>query len=188
MREVVSEPIHLPGAEQGLARRHYLRIAERELSRRFFQHDLPHIGWIDRNPAKSAQEHLSSTVLRLAHDFAAGAEALVAELGGSDANAIDIARGQADRARQPDIERVQVRTLAAKISSLQHRGDVADAAAARLRIAERIIDDPLVNAPRLLDVTKRPADDAAGSRLDDAVSRHQVGRRGVSLALAVRLL
>jgi hypothetical protein len=72
--------------------------------------------------------------------------------------------GQTHGTCQSDIERIQVRALAAEIAGLQHRGDVANAAAARLRIAECVIDDPLVDATRLrrarLDATSR-------QRMDD---------------------
>ena len=93
MGEVVGQPVHLPGAEQRLARRQHLGIIERELARRLFEHDLAHIRGIDRGPAESAQEDLGATVLGLADDLAACAEALVAEPRGRDADAVDIACG-----------------------------------------------------------------------------------------------
>src|SRR5207244_3992850 len=135
------------------------------LARRLVKHDLAHIRGIDRGPAESAQEDLGATVLGLADDLAACPEALVAKPRRRDADAVDIACGQSDRTRQPDIERIQVRALAAEIAGLEHRGDVADAAAARLRIAEGIIDDPLVDATRLLDVAECPAHDPVSGRL-----------------------
>src|SRR5262249_48193003 len=140
----------------------------------------------DRGPAESAQENLGATVLGLADDLATCPKALVAEPRGRNADAVDVACWQPNRARQPDIERIQVRALAAEVAGLQHRCDVADAAAARLRIAESIIDDPLINAARLLNVAEGPAHDLVAGRFHDAMGRHQLGRGSIEFALIVR--
>src|SRR5207247_65510 len=141
---------------------------------------------IDGDPAESAEVNLGATVLRLADDLAACPQALVAKARWRNADAVDVACGQSDRARQPDIERVQVSALAAEIAGLQHCGNVADAAAARLRFAERVIDNPLVDTPRLFDIAEGPAHDVVGGRFDDAVRRHQIGRGGIEFALIGR--
>src|SRR5260370_11323006 len=167
--------MQLPGAVNRLARRYDLGVVERKLARRLFQHDLANVGWIDRDPAESGQEYFGPTVLCLTYDLVSSTEALVTEPRGRNADAVDITCGQTHGTCQSDIERIQVRALAAEIAGLQHRGDVANAAAARLRIAERVIDDPLVDATRLLDIAECPAHDTVGRRFDDAVCRHQIG-------------
>ncbi len=58
-------------------------------------------------------------------------------------------------------------------------GDVADAAAARLGIAEGVLDHPLVDAPRLVEVAGCAGGDLVGGLLDDAVGGDEVGRRRV---------
>ena len=54
--------------------------------------------------------------------------------------------------RESDVEGIQVRTLASEVTSFEHGADVAPTAAAYLRIAERIVDDPLVDRTRFLDI------------------------------------
>jgi len=125
-------------------------------------------------------------VLRLADDLAACPETLVSEPRRRNADAVDVACRQPSRPRQPNIERVQVRALAAEIAGFEHRGNVADTAAACFRIAERVLDDPLVDAARLLEVAEGPAHDAVGRGFDDAVRRHEIGRGGIELPLVVR--
>src|SRR5262249_42202589 len=154
-------------------------------ARRLFEHDFADIRGIDRGPAESAQENLGATVLGFADDLATCPKALVAEPRGRNADAVDVACGQPNRARQPDIERIQVRALAAEVACLEHRSDVADAAAARLGIAESIIDDPLINAARLLDVAEGPAHDLVGGRFHDSVRRHQISRGGIEVPLSL---
>src|SRR5256714_11770880 len=103
---VVGEPVHLPAAEEALARRAHLLIAERQIAWRLLEHHLPDVGRIDRHPAMAAGEKLGTAVLRLADVGRADAEALVAVLRRRDADAVDIARRHADRTREPDVERV----------------------------------------------------------------------------------
>ena len=125
-------------------------------------------------------------MLRLADHLRVCAQALVPEPGGRDADAVDVACGQADGAREAHVEGIQVRALAAEIAALEHRGDIADAATARFWIAERIVDDPLIDTPRLLQVGERPTHDPFGRRFHDAVGRHQLGRSGIKLPLRDR--
>ena len=85
-------------------------------------------------------------------------------------HAVDVARRDADGTRQPDEEGVEVGALAPEVPGLEHPADVADAAAAHLRIAERVLDDPLVDRARLVelrlralrDLDRGPADDSIG--------------------------
>ncbi len=180
---VVGEPVHLPAAEQALARRHDLVILDRQVARRLFQHDLAHVGRIDRHPTVAAGEELGAAVLCLRDVRRAGAEALVAVLGRRHAHAIDVARRHVDRARQPDIERVKIGALAAEVAALEQRLHVTDATAARLRIAEGVVDDPLIERARLVDVGLRALGDVEGHLAHDAVGRNQLGRRGEKLAI-----
>src|SRR6516164_2782740 len=155
MGEVVGEPVRLPGTEQRFSRNGHFGIVQRKMARRLFERDLANVRRIDRNPAKSAEEYLGATMLRLADHLGVRAEALVTEFGRRDSDAIHVACGQADCTRQPDVERIQVRAFTSEVAGLEHRGDVADAAAARLWIAERVLDDPLVDAPRLFEIAER---------------------------------
>ena len=160
-----------------LARGNDLGIVDRQVRRRFFEHDLAHVGGVDRHPAEAGEINLRAAMLRFGDDCRARAEALVAELRWRNANAVDVARRQAGRPRQADIERVEIGAFAAEIARLEHRRDVADAAAAHLGVAERVIDDPLVDRARLLDVGLAFASPTILSEVcfDDAVDRNEFG-------------
>src|SRR5207249_3044078 len=127
-----------------------LRIGEREIPGWLLQHDLADVGGIDRHPAVARRVELRAAVLSLA-DVTALAETLELLRVGR-AHAVDIASGNAGRSRQAHEERVQVGALAAGVARLGHRLDVPQAAAANLRITERVVHDPLVDGPSLLDV------------------------------------
>src|SRR5262249_9817144 len=93
-------------------------------------------------------------------DVAALAETLeLVRVGHADA--IDVARGNAGRAREPDEERVQVCAFASEVARLEQRADVAEAAPAHLGIAERVVDDPLVDRLGFLEVRAVAARDLA---------------------------
>ena len=115
------------------------------------------------------QVHLGAAMLRLGDDLGTRAEALVAELRGGDADAVDIARRQPGRAREPNVKRIQIGTLAAEIPGLQHCGNIADAAATDFGVAERIVDDPFIDRAGLVEVGRSARRDLVGDRLDDAV-------------------
>src|SRR5262245_10221907 len=96
--------------------------------------------------------NLGTAMLGLGDVLGGRAEAPIAELRGGDSNAIDVARRDAGRACKPDEQRVEVRAFAAKGARLEHRGDVARPAAASRSVAERILDHPLVDRARLLEI------------------------------------
>ena len=109
-------------------------------------------------------------------------EALVSQFRLGDADAVDVARRKARRAGEADIERVEIGALAAQIPGFQHEADVADAAAARFRIPKRVVDDPLVDCARFLDVGLRAAGDLGRRRFHDAVGRQKLCRPQKMLA------
>ena len=119
MSKIVGKPIALPRAEQRLARSDDLWIVDRQVPRRFLEHDLAHVGGIGRDPPVAGEEHLGAAMLRLGDDFRAGAERLVAELRRRDADAIDIARRDAGGAHQADEERIEIGALTAQIAGLE---------------------------------------------------------------------
>src|ERR1035441_2582012 len=98
MREVVGEPVALPGAKQCLARGDDLRIVYGEIGWRLFEHDLAHVGRVSRYPAIAGEIDLGAAVLRLRDHFRAGAKRLVAKLRWRHADAVNVARGDAGRA------------------------------------------------------------------------------------------
>src|SRR5205807_214983 len=122
---------------------------------------------------------LGAAVLRLADHRRAHAQAAVTARRGRNANAVDIAGWHAHRARQADKQRAQIAAFAAEVAGLEHRLDVAPAAAAHLGIAERVVDDPFVDRARLFDVAARSFHDAARGVLHDAVGGDPLGRRSV---------
>ena len=113
-------------------------------------------------------------MLRLRDRLRRRAEASIAEIGFRDANAVRVPRRQARSARESDEERIQIGAFAAERLRFEHEPDVADAAAARLRIAKGISDDPLVDRARFVHVAVRAARDREGGRPDDAVGRDQL--------------
>ena len=65
-----------PRAEQRLARGQDLGIGHGEIARRLLEHDLAHVGRIDRCPAAARQPDLGAAVLRLGDVLRARAQAL----------------------------------------------------------------------------------------------------------------
>src|SRR6185503_10787619 len=181
VRVVVREPVHLPGAEELRSHRRYHGIGERGRLRLLLEHDFSHIGGVDRHPAIADQEHLGAAVLRAGDVGAADAEAAVAEVALGDAQAVDVARRHVHRACKADIERVEICALARQVAGLEHRLDVADTAAARLRIALRVVDDPVVDGARFFDVGALAASDFVDGLAHDTVGDDQLGRRGGEL-------
>ena len=112
-------------------------------------------------------------MLRLG-DVAALAQAL--ELGRvGDAHAVDVARGHARGAREPHEQGVEVGAFAAEVPGLEHRPDVSDPAPAHLRVAERVLDDPVVHRPRLLHLPAAPLRDVLRRRRHDPVGADEPG-------------
>ena len=100
-------------------------------------------------PAFAVDMHLGAAMLRLG-DVAGFAERL-GDLRVGDAHAEEISRRQPRRPRQPDEQRVDVGAFAAEIARFQQERDIADPAAARRRVAIRIVDDPVIDRPRLVE-------------------------------------
>ena len=116
-------------------------------------------------------------MLRLADDLRARAQRLEAELRRRHPDAVDVARRQSGRARQPDEQRIQVGALAVEVAGPDHRGDVADAAPQRLGVAEGVLDHPVVDGAGLGGVVALAAHDAFGGFLDQPVGRQElIGR------------
>src|SRR5437867_1069257 len=111
---VVGEPVHLPGPEEAFARSLYLRVLERELSGRLLQDHLADVRRIDRDPADAFREELRAAVLRLADDRSGWAEALVAQRGARDADAVDVACRNTQRSGEADEEAVEIGALSAQ--------------------------------------------------------------------------
>src|SRR5439155_12172104 len=107
---------------------------------------------IDRDPADAFGEELGAAVLGLADDRSGWAEALVAQRGARDADAVDVACRNAQRSGEADEQAVEIGALPAQVATLEHRLDVARAASAGLRIAQRVLHDPFVDGASLLQV------------------------------------
>jgi hypothetical protein len=65
--------------------------------------------------------------------------------------------------------------LPPRFSAFQHCRDVADPAATHLGVAERVVDDPLIDRARLLELGRRAGGDPVGGRFDDAVDGNELG-------------
>ena len=124
-------------------------------------------------------------MLRLADIRRTSAQRLEAEFRGRDADAVDVARRQADRAGEADIERVEVGAFAVEIARLDHGGNVADAAAFGRGVAEGVLDHPVVERARPGHVALLSAHDVLGGFLDQAIDRDQLGAGQAALALGV---
>src|SRR6185436_4136356 len=174
VRHVVRKPVHLPATEQALTRRFHLCILDWQVAGGLFEDDLAHVRRIYRDPAETLRVELRAAMLSLADDRCADAEAAVTMDRRRDPEPVDVARRNAGRAAKADEHRIQVAALAAEVLRLQHRLDVAPAAAARFRIAERVLHDPLVNRTRLVEVGTRALDDVARGFAHDAVGRDEL--------------
>src|SRR5439155_6992325 len=97
---------------------------------------------IHGHPAVIPQENLGPAMLTLGDGRTASAEGLVAERRGGHADAVDVARGHADGSDETDEESVDVAAFAAEALGLEHRLDVAHAAAAHLWLAAGVGQDP----------------------------------------------
>src|SRR5207247_7658449 len=116
----------------------------------FRQDSLAVCGRIDRNAVVATPMALGASVLRF-RDVTALAEALeFGRLGTADA--VNVARGNLRRAREPDEERVEVGALAAEVTRLEHRLDITQPAPAHLRVAEGVLDDPFVDGLSLVGI------------------------------------
>jgi hypothetical protein len=109
--------------------------------------------------------------LRTSAGSTALAKALVAEARVGDADAVDVACRQTRRAREADVERVEVGAFAREVAGDEHHADVAEAAAARLRVAEGVLDDPSVDCARRRFVATLAAGDFLRRLFHDAVGR-----------------
>src|SRR5262249_60437456 len=65
--------------------------------------------------------------------------------------------------------RVQGGPLAAEVARLEHGADVADPAAADLGIAERVVDDPLVDGSCFLEIRREATGDLSRRLGNDAI-------------------
>src|SRR5439155_10844580 len=91
-------------------------------------------------------------MLRLGDDRRRRTEALVAESRARHADAVHVASRDTQGSGETDEQAVEIGALSAEIAALQHRLDVAGAAAAGLRVAHRVLDDPFVDRPPLFEI------------------------------------
>src|SRR5665213_2925518 len=179
VREIPRDPVHFPSAEQRAARGDDHRVVF-ALAAILLEDDLAHVGGVDRHPTQPFGIELGAAMLRT-RDVARLAEALVAARRVGDTNAVRVACRYAQRARHADEQRVQVGALAAQVARLEHELDIAGAAAAHLRVAERVVADPVVERTRTLDIGMRAARDRLRGVEHDAVGGQQ--RRRVRITL-----
>ena len=177
MGEVVGEPVHFPGTEQRFARGYDEVVGEGQ-ARLFFEHNLAHVGRIDRHPAKAGEPDFGAAVLRFGDDVAL-AQAVIAKLRVGDADAIDITRWQTSGTGEADVERIEVGAFAGKVAAFEHTADVANAAALGFGIALGVIDHPFVDCPRLVEIAGGATGDFECGSFDQSVGRQQGGRAGV---------
>jgi hypothetical protein len=146
------------------------------MSGRFLEHNFPHVCGIDRNPTVAAEVDFRAAVLRSRHILRRGAEALVSHLRLRDADSVHVARRKASRAREANVESIQIGALAAEVLRLQHEADIADATAARFRIPKRVVNNPLVDRASFVDVRLGAARDFGRGGFHDTVGRQELGR------------
>src|SRR5438552_4509740 len=84
---------------------HYV-VVHGAISRWFLKHDLPHVRGINGYPAVITKVNLSAAVLRFRHVLRRSTEALVSHFGLGHADAVNVARGEVRRTRQPNVQRV----------------------------------------------------------------------------------
>ena len=72
------------------------------------------------------------------------------------------------------------------MAALQHRGDIADAAAAYLCLAKRVVDHPFVDRAGAGEIGRAVADDPVRGFPDDAAGGNEIGRGGVQRAVRSR--
>lgn len=96
--------------------------------------------------------NLGAAMLGLGHLLTRRAKTLVSQFGLGDTYSINIASRKPRCTRHADVERVQVSALASEIARLEHEVNVATPAAANLGIANRVLDDPLVDGACLVDI------------------------------------
>src|SRR6185295_14539514 len=137
------------------------------------------VGRVDGHPAEAGEVDLGAAVLGASDVRGTSAEAAIAELALRHSQAVDIARGKSGCARQADVQRIEVGAFALQVAGLQHALDVADAAAAHFRVAGRVIDDPLVDRARLLQLAELALGDVARRVPHDSIRGNQVGRREI---------
>src|SRR5262249_52415658 len=120
-------------------------------ARLLLQDDFADIARIRRHPAIAFQIDFSATMLGF-RNITALAETLETQLRSGYPHTIDVACRDANGAAETDKQGIEVSTFTPQIVGLQHRLDVANATAAGFRLAERILNDPLINSARLLTV------------------------------------
>ena len=69
----------VPSAEQSLARNCNPGIIDRQIARRLFEHNFPHIRKVSSDPPIPRQKDFRAAVLRLSDGFRAGTKAATAE-------------------------------------------------------------------------------------------------------------
>ena len=181
MAGVPADPVALPAAEQAADDRRGQRMgAVLDPVGGLLAHHLEDVGRIHRDPAVADEIRFGAAVLRALEVRRVGAELAVAEGRGGEPQAVDVAGRHADRAAQADEHRVQVGALAAKVAGLEHRLDVAGAAASGLRLAMRVGDHPVVDRTRLVDVGAGALRGLRRGLANDAVERQQLGRHKIA--------
>ncbi|KAG1253026.1 hypothetical protein G6F65_017659 [Rhizopus arrhizus] len=171
---VVRDPVHFPRAKQHDARGAHLRVGQRQFARGLFQHDLAHVGGVDRNPAIAGGVELGAAVLGF-RDVAGLAQALVAQLGIGHAQAIGVACGDAGGAGQGHEQRVDVGAFAVQVVRRQHVAHIAHAAAAGRGRPAGVFHHPFVDGAGARQVALVAAGDLVRGGLDDAVGGQQCG-------------
>lgn len=116
---VEGDPVHLPGAEEAVTGGLDFGALHGEVAGRLFEDDLADVGGVDGNPAEAGEPDLGAAVLGLADVGGGGAEGGVAEARGRDADAVDIAGGEAGGAGKADEEGADVGALAAEVAGFE---------------------------------------------------------------------
>src|SRR5437588_1158955 len=95
-------------------------VIERESAGWFLEHDLPHVRRVDRHPTDVGEIDFGPAVLCLRGIVAGKTEALVTELRLRHTNTVRVPRRKSDSVRESDVQRVQVRALAAQVLRFEH--------------------------------------------------------------------
>src|ERR1700728_707059 len=106
MGAVERNPVALATADQRLTGGGGLRVVGGKIPGRLLQHDFANVGRVLRIPANPFEPDVGSAVLRRGDIGRTGAEALVAEARGGDADAVKIAGGETRGASKADEQAV----------------------------------------------------------------------------------
>ena len=149
----------------------------------FQPHHLADVGRIHRDPAVAGEPHFRAAVLR-ARDVGRCPRRAPCSRTPTSRRGCRRCRAPAcrPRAHRPTNSALMSPHLPPMFAGLEHRLDVADAAAAHLRLAIGVGDDPVVQRAHLLDVGRRLPATCCAVVAHDAVGRHQLGRLEVRRA------